>query len=80
MMFSKVLIADRAEVVEYSIIVDQPGSRPAAGDDRLARVAAVAAAIAEHNRRVQVADFAAPCGDRDAGVPSWRRANLFGIS
>ncbi len=79
-MFSKVLIADRAEIAEYGIVVDQAGSRPVAGDDRLAKIAAVAAAIAEHSRRVQVADFATPCGDRDSGVPSWRRATLFGVS
>ncbi len=79
-MFSKVLIVDRAEIAEYAVGVDQPGFRPAAGDDRLAKIAAVAAAIAEHNRRVHDADFTAPFGDREPGAPSWRRATQFGIS
>ncbi len=79
-MFSKVLIAERAEVADQGILVNVP--RPpleAEGSREPALVAAVAAAIVEHNRRVRVVDLAEPCGDHGA-VTSWRHAALFGVS
>ncbi len=80
-MISRVMIPEHVEVAEQFTAAEHPRPPFLAEDGReLAKVAAVAAAIAEHNRRVQVVNLAAPCGDRDSGLPSWRRATQFGVS